>query len=601
MPQSPLGTNEAEIHSLLKGRTKEDIKAIREAYQAHYERNLDADIHSELSGRDLFDAKMSLRGRAETAEEKLSRMNERYEYERGEGNTVGRFVMDRLSDKGALLDSNRQRANVYYKQAMSDGQLDQNEQARLSDLTSYANDDEGSYQNAKDSAADTAGTVAATAASAAVIVGTAGTATPFVATALMATGAGATARTVTSGLIEGRSYGIEDNFSDAGMGAVDGVATLKGVKAGTFAAQSALRTTATNTLRQQGLQVTERTVAHMSHQILSNSTGARMAFGAVEGGVDGAIGGALAEGGTTALRDDTWDQGIATGLERVVTSTAYGSITGSVGGSVGGGIVSRKSTHLADKMIDGLPLVNTGGRGGVSEWEFVKAGIPLERVEGMRQTLLARVDTGRIQHNLQKFGIKADREMIEAVKRYNFDSQGIFMNYTNYAAWNRLAQDKRTVSDAAYIVHEIAEIKMLQRVQQETGFDFIGRTYSEMSRAQKGHWKSTFEQVYHASHRQALEAEYDYIAQMVSNITGNRVRISRYVAAAADKERIEGQMHMFADGVQMKEHTHWTNWATQAKQPVDIGSKTRERLGFLRNETVSLTKIIEKVRTLRFD
>jgi tellurite resistance protein len=174
-----LGTNEAEIHLLLKGRTKEDINAIRNAYQANYERNLDADIHSELSGRDLFDAKMNLRGRAETAEDKLARMNERYEYERGEGNAVGRLVMDRLSDKRALLDSNHQRANAYYQQAMSDGQLDQNERARLiSDLTSYANDDVGSYQNAKESAADTAGTVAATAASAAVIVGTGGHSNP---------------------------------------------------------------------------------------------------------------------------------------------------------------------------------------------------------------------------------------------------------------------------------------------------------------------------------------------------------------------------------------------------------------------------------------
>jgi hypothetical protein len=52
-------------------------------------------------------------------------------------------------------------------------------------LVGYANDDVGSYQNAKDSVADTAGTVAATAAATAVVIGTAGTGSPLAATLLM--------------------------------------------------------------------------------------------------------------------------------------------------------------------------------------------------------------------------------------------------------------------------------------------------------------------------------------------------------------------------------------------------------------------------------
>jgi hypothetical protein len=94
---------------------------------------------------------MKLRGRATTLDEALACMNERYEYERGDENAVGNFVMDALSDKG--------------------------ERVRLGELLGYANDDVGTHQDAKDSAADGAGTVAETAAATAVVVGSGGTAT----------------------------------------------------------------------------------------------------------------------------------------------------------------------------------------------------------------------------------------------------------------------------------------------------------------------------------------------------------------------------------------------------------------------------------------
>jgi hypothetical protein len=248
-------------------------------------------------------------------------------------------------------------------------------------LVGYANDDVGSYQNAKDSVADTAGTVAATAAATAVVIGTAGTGTPIAATLLMAAGAGATARTVTTGAIEGQSYGIEDLATDASIGAVDGLATVTGMKAGTAVAQNVLRSTATNTLRQEGLQVTERTVAHMSQELLSGSTRARVAFGALEGTVDGALGGALGEGGTTAFSDGTWDQGFTAGLQRMGVNTALGGGFGAFGGALGGGVFGRKSTHLADDLVDALPLAKTGGRGGINEGEFARSGISLKQAE----------------------------------------------------------------------------------------------------------------------------------------------------------------------------------------------------------------------------
>jgi hypothetical protein len=595
------GTNEATIHALLKGRTAKEIQAIRNDYQTRYGRNLDSDLRSELSGRDLFDTEMNLRGRATTLDEALARMNERYEYERGDGNAVGNFVMDALSDKGALLDRNNQRANGYYQQAMSDGRLDQGERARLGELLGYANDDVGTYQDAKDSAADGAGTVAATAAATAVVVGSGGTATPLV--LLMAGGAGATARTVTTGLIEGQAYGIEDAFTDAGIGSIDGLATVTGMKAGTAAAQGLLRTTAASTLRREGVQVTERTLAHMSYETLANSSKARVAFGAVEGSVDGAVGGALGSGVTTAASDGTWDQGIASGFERVGTATALGGGFGALGGLTGGGIFSQKSTHLADKMIDNLPPANTGGRRAVDEYSFKDTGYTTVQIEQMRQALLDRADIGRIQKSMQGVGIKVDREMIEMVKRYNFDSHGIVMDYRNYEAWNRLAQGEGTISDAAYMVHEIAEIKALQRVQQETGFDFMGRdSVSSMTDRQKKLWENAFDEVFLPAHRQTLEVEYDFIAKSVSEVTGGRVKISRYAAAAADNGRPEGQRHLLVDGIPIKEHHNWPNWKSKEKQTVDIGTKAKQRLRHLTyNSNIKLEDLIEAVRKSRIN
>jgi hypothetical protein len=359
-----LGTNEATIHAILKGRTKEEIQSIRSAYESQYDgRNLDADLQSELSGRDLFDAEMSLRGSATTAKETLSRMNERYDYDRGgNSNLIGRFVTDTFSDQGALLDRNHQRANSFYQQAMSDSQLDKGERTRLNELTGYVNDDVGSYQNAKDGVADAAGTVAATFTATAVVVGSAGTATPLVSTLLMAGGAGGVARVTTAGVIEGRSYGIEDAATDGSIGAIDGLATVSGMKAGTAAAQGVLKATATNSLKNEGLQVTERAVAKMSHEILENSTKARVTFGAIEGSVDGAIGGALGGAGTTAASDGTWDQGLAEGFERVGDTVSLNGGLGIFGGALGGAAFGRNSTHLADDMMSDLSTVEKSGK-----------------------------------------------------------------------------------------------------------------------------------------------------------------------------------------------------------------------------------------------
>ncbi|MEJ2405282.1 MAG: hypothetical protein P8171_13480 [Candidatus Thiodiazotropha sp.] len=159
------------------------------------------------------------------------------------------------------------------------------------------------------------------------------------------------------------------------------------MKAGTAVAQNALRATATNTLRQEGLQVTERTVAHMNQELLSSSTRARVAFGALEGTVDGALGGALGEGGTIAFSDGTWDQGFMAGLQRMGVNTALGGGFGAFGGALGGGVFGRKSTYLADDLVDALPLAKSRHYQGSRQLAFAGSDCSAIAENSFRRTI----------------------------------------------------------------------------------------------------------------------------------------------------------------------------------------------------------------------
>ncbi len=344
------GTDEDEIKAVLGGKSKAEIDALRADYQALTNRELDGDLESDLSGRDAFDAQMDLKGRPTSAEEAVDRQNERWQYERGGwGNTISRLFVDGFSDKGELLDRNTARANDQLErveQLRYEGRHAEAAEAeqRLSQLVDYASDDVATYREAKDSAAETAGTVAATAASVAVVVGTAGTATPLVVAGLAAT-AGAGAKVMTSGAIQGQGYGWEGALSDAGTGAIDGVATAVGAKAGAVAAQSVGKAMTRQAATQTGTGATR-------------SLGTRVAMGATEGAVDGTVGGALGGAGATAANEGTWKDGLEEGLKRVGTGTAMGAGLGlAAGGVVGGAIPAggaaiQKTGQLSGQAAD---------------------------------------------------------------------------------------------------------------------------------------------------------------------------------------------------------------------------------------------------------
>ncbi|MEW6280471.1 MAG: annexin, partial [Candidatus Eremiobacterota bacterium] len=106
------GTDEEAVKGVLKGKSREEVARLRADYEELTGRSLDSDLAEDLSGRDHFDAKQDLKGRPETVDEAVERINERKAYERdGAVNAVGRVLVDTFSDKGKTLEKNTDRVN----------------------------------------------------------------------------------------------------------------------------------------------------------------------------------------------------------------------------------------------------------------------------------------------------------------------------------------------------------------------------------------------------------------------------------------------------------------------------------------------------------
>lgn len=247
-----------------------------------------------------------------------------------------------------------------------------------------------------------------------------------------------------------------------------------------------------------------------------------------------------------------------------------------------------------------------GGRAGVHDFGWRGAGYNLDEVEPLRQKLLRANDYGQVQKAMRQLGINVDRAILQAVKRYNFDSQGVGFRYDNYTSWRKLATGKGTIGDAAYLVHEIAEVKELQRIQQKSGFDFMGRYFDTLPRRRQGPWRHDFNRYYKASHSKALEAEYEFVVEQIIKVTNGSVKISIFQAAAIDPTRYvkpgskdtEAARHMFVDGVAMKEHHHYDAWCQRADEIVRLSASTQQRLGYYSPQT-TIKKLIEYVRNMR--
>lgn len=215
-----------------------------------------------------------------------------------------------------------------------------------------------------------------------------------------------------------------------------------------------------------------------------------------------------------------------------------------------------------------------------------------EKVEQIRHRLLRSRDIKKVKNALQDCGIVVNDQLVNLVKRYNFDSLGITFTFDNYEAWTKLASGNGTIDDVRYFVHEMTEIKELQ----QTGFDFMGASWDNMTRKQKQQWNSDFEHYYMQAHSKALEAEYDFIAQQVCAVVNDNI-ISRIVAATIDPNRKEARLYMLVDGVPLEQHLNFMSWQQQGNQIVELNQRTREKLRLYQNPTLS--ELVGAVKRLK--
>lgn len=228
------GTDEAAIHAALKDKSKAQIDRIKREYKAETGRELAADLKSELSGRDLFEAEQALKGTPTTAKQAAERANERYDYERGGAGDFGRGLTDLFYESGRIADQNHARLNQAMKQPGS------SEDVRR--LASYVHADAGSFGKANAEVADVAATVAGTTAglvaSGVAEAVTGGAATPLVAAlwgAGLSAGAGTAATLGTKYAILGDTYSGAEMLEDAGAEVLSSGVSIPGdLAAGAF-------------------------------------------------------------------------------------------------------------------------------------------------------------------------------------------------------------------------------------------------------------------------------------------------------------------------------------------------------------------------------
>lgn len=223
------GTDDVALRAVLTNKSKDELAAMDAEYRARNGgASLASVVKSETSGRDRFDSEMLLRGNVDTStsaglHEAVQRAQESRDFERQGAATVFARALTGFGNTGNNLDSGSARLQqVMAQSAGADGQLTDAGAQRVRTLLDYQQADVAHYREAKDTAAEAAGTSAAIVAGIAVTVATAGAAAPVVIAA--ATAAGAVSKGVVGAAVRGEL--TEDaSWRDVRTGAVDGLAS----------------------------------------------------------------------------------------------------------------------------------------------------------------------------------------------------------------------------------------------------------------------------------------------------------------------------------------------------------------------------------------
>ncbi len=352
------GTNEAALKSVLEGKTKAEVDGIATAYLARTGRTLHDDVRNELSGRDRFDVELLLRGTPDLStdaglKDAVARAVETQQFERsGLGNLVGNAITA-LGGNGTVLDESTTRLQRALATATQpDGTLSTAGADRLRTLLGYHRGDVDSFREARDSAAEAAGTTAAVVAGVAVTVATAGAAAPVVIAA--GTAAGAAAKGVVGVAVRGAA--TEDAaWSDVRKGAVDGLAGAVGGVASRGVASVVSKT----------MSVGESVAVRAGVRAAATAQGAaergfvgKTVEQVLTGGAKGTLGGGTTGAASSVVDPNTYKGDLASTLSAVATQTAKGALAGGVSGlnpanAVAGNAVGKIAPHV-QKASDAL-------------------------------------------------------------------------------------------------------------------------------------------------------------------------------------------------------------------------------------------------------
>ncbi|HEX8108110.1 MAG TPA: hypothetical protein VF516_10310 [Kofleriaceae bacterium] len=182
--------------------------------------------------------------------------------------------------------------------------------------------------------------------------------------------------------------------------------------------------------------------------------------------------------------------------------------------------------------------------------------------------------------------------MIDAVFRYLFDSSGIAFTYENYAAWERLAGGRGTLDDVRFLVHEMAEVGILQH----EGVDFMGDRYTVDSPAHEDWFKRTFEPAYARAHAQALQVEFQFISEQLARVTEGRLQLSPAEIAAVDTVNAQAREFLLVDGMPVDRHPRYREWFGRATAPVELSPAMRQRIGLPEGRDITIEQLVRAIK-----
>ena len=324
-----MGTTESVLHEVFAGLSKEEIEALKAAWEKRYPgSDLGQMLKGELSGRDEFDVMMLLEGMPVDQSEEMKQMDRRADYELENaflwfGGEARQALIDRQNDLQTQFDilSKAKPGTPEYAQAM----------AAFNNRINHTDSAISRYREQSDAITDALATTAelTLVIGAALIAGffSGGTGAVGVLGTFLSTSTG-TALTISAStaagitvrcILKGEAYGIEEMMTDSAVGLVDAAAS-----AATFGTSKALLEGGNTMLTQLARN--------------SNSKGSRALANAIGEGYEGfksSVAGSVAGAG---LDDNNWEQGNA--LLNIAQSaginTTFGTITASGLGSLGG-------------------------------------------------------------------------------------------------------------------------------------------------------------------------------------------------------------------------------------------------------------------------